>query len=60
MVARSPGEVVRRTVLSALAAVDADADTHRRLVNKVTRTIGLLVEDVGLAVPLATHILLAH
>ena len=60
----SPGELVRRTVLgaptmlSALAAADADA--HRRLVDEVTRTMAPYVDDVGLAVPLATHVLLAR
>ena len=60
----SPEEFVRRTVLGAptmlsvLAAADADA--HRRLVDEVTRTMAPYVDDVGLAVPLATHVLLAR
>ena len=54
----SPGEFVRRTLLGALAA--ADVDSHRRLVDEVTRTMAPYVDDVGLAVPLATHVLLAR
>ena len=60
----SPGEFVRRTVLgaptmlSALAAADGDA--HRRLVGEVTRTMAPYVDDLGLSVPLFTHVLLAR
>jgi len=60
----SPAELVRRlllggpTMLRALPADDADA--HRRLVDEVTRTMAPYVDDTGLAVPLATHVLLAR
>jgi len=60
----SPGEFVRRTVLGAptmlRALAAADADAHRRLVDEVTRTMAPYVDDIGLAVPLATHVLLAR
>ena len=46
------------TMLSALAT--ADADTHQRLVDEVTRTMAPYVDDAGLAVPMATHVLLAR
>lgn len=60
----SPAEMVRRillggpTMLTALVAADADA--HQRLVDEVTRTMAAYIDDVGLAVPIATHVLLAR
>jgi hypothetical protein len=60
----SPAEFVRRTVLGAptmlTALAAAVADIHQRVVDEVTRTMAPYVDDVGLAVPLATHILLAR
>ena len=58
----SPAELVRRfllggpTMLSALATAGA----RRRLVDEVTRTMAPYVDDVGLAVPMAAHVLLAR
>ena len=60
----SPEEFVRRSVLGAptmlRALAAADADVHQHLVDEVTRTMAPYVDDAGLAVPLATHILLAR
>ena len=60
----SPEELVRRTVLGAptmlRALATADAATLQRLVDEVTRTMAPYIDDADLAVPLATHILLAN
>ena len=60
----SPAEFVRRavrstpTMLGALAHLGPDAT--QRLVEEVTRTMSPYVDDAGLAVPMATHVLLAR
>jgi len=54
----SPAEFVRRTMLGALAVADTAA--HQRLVDEVTCTMTPYVDDVGLAVVLSTHVLLAR
>lgn len=60
----SPAELVRRllvgapTMLDALAA--ADAATQQRVVAEVTRTMAPYVDQLGLAVPLSTHVLVAR
>lgn len=60
----SPAEFVRRTVLGAPtmlgALAAADADAHRRLMDEATRVMTPYIDNFGLAVPLATHILLAR
>lgn len=60
----SSAELVRRLVLGAptmLSALgSANTDTHQRLVDEITTTMDSYVDDIGLAVPMTTHVLLAR